>query len=172
VSLTRGLSKGLWTGAPVLHLALSLCAALAVSASLRNGPGLGAATASVLIGSGLVMAALRSLVPGRPALPARLVVAIVLIALAGILLARRAPALRERLATYLPVVAVDHLVLGRAEVFAAGLGFALAVLILGGLKERLDLAPLPGPLGGAPVCLITAGLIAMAFTGFSGMIQV
>lgn len=170
MSLPRGLTWGLWTKAPVLHVALALCPALALSTSLRNGPGLGAVTVQTLVGAGLLMALVRSLAPGRPALPARLVVSAVLASLVGIVLARRAPGARERLGAYLPAVTVDHLVLGRAEVLAAGLGFAAAVLLLAGFRERLDLAPVPGPFEGVPVSLITAGLVAMAFMGSSGMI--
>ena len=170
MSLERGLTKGLWAGAPVLHLVLALFPALAVSTSIRNGPGLGTVAVLALIGSGLVIGAVRCLVPGRPALSAGLAVVAGVVVLAGILLARRAPGLRESVAAYLPPVTVSHLVLGRAEVLASGLGFVLAVLLLAGLRERLDLAPVPAAFGGVPISLITAGLMAMAFMGFSGMI--
>lgn len=84
-----------------------------------------------------------------------------------------------------PMVAVNCAVLGVALInreagfgalaatvhgFSAGLGFSLVAVLLAGLRERLDLAPVPRALQGVPITLILAGLMAMAFSGFSGMI--
>jgi electron transport complex protein RnfA len=159
-------------GVSVLHLAVAAGPALALATCLRNGPGLGAVIVLALVGSGLVIAATRGLVPGRPALAAGLAGAIGAAVVAGLLLVRRAPALAERLGSYLPAVTASGLALGRSEVLGAGLGFVISVALLVGLGERLELAPLPRPLRGAPVALIAAGLISMAFMGFSGMIRV
>jgi len=53
--------------------------------------------------------------------------------------------------------------------FGGGVGFTLALLIMAGIRERLDLADVPENLKGAPITFIIAGLLALAFFGFSGM---
>ena len=53
---------------------------------------------------------------------------------------------------------------------AAGVGFTLALLIMAGIREELELAPIPEPFKGAPITLIIAGLLALAFMGFAGLI--
>jgi electron transport complex protein RnfA len=55
--------------------------------------------------------------------------------------------------------------------FGAGIGFTMAICIMAGIRENLDLADIPDCLKGAPITLITAGLLAMAFMGFAGMIR-
>jgi len=54
--------------------------------------------------------------------------------------------------------------------FGSGLGFALALIIMASIREKLELAEVPGPFKGLPISFIVAGLIALAFTGFSGLI--
>jgi electron transport complex protein RnfA len=54
----------------------------------------------------------------------------------------------------------------------AGAGFTLAITIMAGIREELDLADIPKPFQGAPITLIVAGLLALAFMGFSGLISV
>jgi electron transport complex protein RnfA len=53
--------------------------------------------------------------------------------------------------------------------FGAGVGFTLALVIMAGIRERLELVDIPENLKGAPIAFITAGLLALAFYGFSGM---
>ncbi len=55
--------------------------------------------------------------------------------------------------------------------FGAGIGFTLAICIMAGIRENLELADIPESLKGAPITLITAGLLTLAFMGFSGMIK-
>jgi electron transport complex protein RnfA len=55
--------------------------------------------------------------------------------------------------------------------FGAGIGFTMAICIMAGIRERLDLADVPKALKGAPITLITAGLLTLAFMGFAGMIK-
>lgn len=55
--------------------------------------------------------------------------------------------------------------------FGAGIGFTMAICIMAGIRENLNLADVPDCLKGAPITLITAGLLAMAFMGFAGMIR-
>jgi len=55
--------------------------------------------------------------------------------------------------------------------FGAGIGFTMAICIMAGIRENLNLADVPGCLKGAPITLISAGLLTLAFMGFAGMIR-
>lgn len=99
------------------------------------------------------------------------------------------PTLYRALGIFLPLITTNCAVLGVAVLnvesgfidadmgilqaiiqgFGAGIGFTLALLLLAGIRERLELADLPENLKGLPITFITAGLLAIAFLGFSGM---
>ena len=66
---------------------------------------------------------------------------------------------------------IDNLLEAVVLSFGAGIGFTLAICIMAGIRENLDLADVPECLKGAPITLITAGLLTLAFMGFSGMIR-
>jgi len=100
-----------------------------------------------------------------------------------ILLKRIAPALYTALGIYLPLITTNCAILGvtfivinenynfiEATVFAIGtaLGFALALLLMAGIRERLELAPIPEVLKGPPIVFIMASLMSLAFLGFAG----
>lgn len=96
-------------------------------------------------------------------------------------------ALYEAFGIYLPLITTNCVVLGVclfvvdvwkyaflpgvAASFGAGLGFTLAICIMAGIRENLEWADLPAALRGAPITLITAGILTLAFMGFSGMIK-
>ena len=94
------------------------------------------------------------------------------------------PSLYSSLGIFLPLITTNCAVLGAALVniqngynfiqsvafgFSAALGFTMAIVIFAGVRVRLQFATPPKPFKGMPIALITAGLIAMAFMGFSGM---
>ncbi len=66
---------------------------------------------------------------------------------------------------------IDNLLEAAVLSFGAGIGFTMAICIMAGIRENLDLADVPKPLKGAPITLITAGLLTLAFMGFAGMIK-
>ena len=99
-------------------------------------------------------------------------------------LKRFIPSLYGALGIYLPLITTNCAVLGAVLLnvdngysfiesiafgFASALGFTLAIVIFAGVRMRVSLANPPRPFRGTPIALITAGLIAMAFSGFSGM---
>jgi len=59
-----------------------------------------------------------------------------------------------------------------AFAFGSGIGFALAMIIMASIREKLELANIPAPFKGTPIAFIVTGLIALAFTGFSGLIKI
>src|SRR4030043_275760 len=95
------------------------------------------------------------------------------------------PSLYESFGIFLPLITTNCAILGlclfinlwginsllEAVVlsFGAGIGFTMAICIMAGIRENLDLADVPGCLKGAPITLITAGLLTLAFMGFAGM---
>jgi electron transport complex protein RnfA len=96
-----------------------------------------------------------------------------------------APPLYEALGIYLPLITTNCAVLGVAIInideryelitaiffsFASACGFALALVLMAGLRERFALVAIPKPLEGTAIGLVTAGLIALAFSGFAGLV--
>ena len=108
----------------------------------------------------------------------------VLVQVVEMAIQRFSPALYSALGISLPLITTNCAVLGVALLnvqegydfvytlvysFSAGLSFMLAIVLFAGVRERLETADIPKPLQGFPIALVTAGLIAMAFLGFSGM---
>jgi electron transport complex protein RnfA len=75
------------------------------------------------------------------------------------------------LCLFLNVWMIDNLLDAAVRSFGAGVGFTIAICIMAGIRENLNLADVPGCLKGAPITLITAGLLSLAFMGFAGMIR-
>ncbi|KAF0133196.1 MAG: electron transport complex RnfABCDGE type A subunit [Candidatus Saganbacteria bacterium] len=95
------------------------------------------------------------------------------------------PSLKQALGIYLPLITTNCAVLGVAILnfrsnytfiesvfngFGSGLGFTMALLLMAGIRERIELAPIPRSLKGASITFITASLMSLAFLGFSGLI--
>ena len=75
------------------------------------------------------------------------------------------------LCLFLNLWGIDNLLLAVVLSFGAGIGFTMAICIMAGIRENLQLADVPDCLKGAPITLITAGILTMAFMGFAGMIR-
>ena len=97
---------------------------------------------------------------------------------------KTAPSLYKSLGIYLPLITTNCAVLGVALLnvnarydfiestvhgFAAGIGFTIALVLMAGIREKLELADVPQSMRGLPITFIMAGLIALAFLGFSGL---
>ncbi len=109
-----------------------------------------------------------------------------LVQLVEMFIRKVSPPLYQALGIYLPLITTNCAILGVAllavlkkynfietVVFAlgAGLGFTLAIVIMAGIREELEFADIPKPLQGAGITLIVAGILALAFMGFSGLIK-
>ena len=108
-----------------------------------------------------------------------------LVQLVEIILKKVSPALYQALGVFLPLITTNCAILGVAILviqkdfslmqgvvyaIANAIGFGLALIIFAGLREHLDLQLIPKGLKGVPIALITAGILAMAFMGFSGIV--
>jgi electron transport complex protein RnfA len=99
---------------------------------------------------------------------------------------KSSPVLYQALGIYLPLITTNCAVLGvailniqlrysflQATIFGFGssIGFTLALVLYAGIRERLEMANIPKSLRGVPIALITAGLLSLAFMGFSGLVK-
>jgi electron transport complex protein RnfE len=152
MSAMKEFTKGLWKENPVLVLLLGMCPTLAVTSSATNGLGMGAATLCVLLGSNLVVSSIRKIVPRKIRIPVYIVIIATFVTIVDLVMQAYAPtALYEALGIFIPLIVVNCVVLGRAEAFASkngvvrsvldalgmGLGFTLALVALGGVREFL-----------------------------------
>jgi electron transport complex protein RnfA len=109
-----------------------------------------------------------------------------LVQLVEMFIRKMSPPLYQALGIYLPLITTNCAIMGLALLAAlkdydfiktvvfgvgSGLGFTLAIVLMAGIREQLDLADVPKPLKGAGIALIVAGIMALAFSGFSGMIK-
>ena len=176
----------------VLVRFLGLCPLLGVGSRLDSAAGMSLATGVVLT----ITAGLSYLLDHWVLVPLdlgylRIISFILLIAgtvqLAELLIRRRHALLHRLLGMYLPLITTNCAVLGvallnagtaksLAEALAmglgAGLGFALVMLLFASLRERLESAEVPQAFRGSAIALVTAGMMSLAFLGFSGLIRV
>jgi len=109
-----------------------------------------------------------------------------LVQLVEIVLKKNNPTLFRALGIYLPLITTNCAILGVALLniqmdhnivqtivyaISAAIGFTLALVIMAGIRERLDLANMPGVLQGAAVTLVTAGILSLSFMGFTGIMS-
>ena len=136
---------------PTFVLMLGMCPTLAVTTSAINGAGMGLSTTAVLMFSNMIISALRNVIPDRVRIPGYIVVIASLVTIVQFLLQGYVPAVNDALGLYIPLIVVNCIILGRAESFAAkngpinsffdglgmGLGFTIALTILGAFRELL-----------------------------------
>lgn len=109
-----------------------------------------------------------------------------LVQLVEMFIRKVSPPLYQAMGIYLPLITTNCVIMGLALLaslknynfletvvygISAGLGFTLAIVLMAAIREQLDLADVPRPLQGAGIALITAGIISLAFMGFSGIIK-
>ena len=172
----------------VLAMFLGLCPFIGVSGRLNTALPMGAATTFVMLVASLCAYGLNILVTAFGLEFLRLISYIVVIAsavqLVEMVLKKYSPTLFRALGIFLPLITTKCAILGvalfqtareysfiQALVFAigAGVGFTLALVLMAGLRERLNLAIVPNVVQGAALSLMLAGLLSLAFMGFAGL---
>ncbi len=178
----------------VLSQMLGLCPFLGVSKKLDSALGMGLAVIFVMtMASFITYLIYKYLLVPYDITFLRTISFILVIAslvqLVEMIIEKFSPALYQALGIFLPLITTNCAVLGVAVLninsgfidvnmgllkavvqgFGAGIGFTLALVLLAGIRERLELAELPEELQGLPITFVTAGLLALAFLGFSGM---
>lgn len=151
VNQTQNFLKGIIKENPIFVMLLGMCPTLGVTSSASNGLGMGIATMFVLIMSNIVVSLVKSQIPSKVRIPAFIIIIASFVTIVEMVLEAFVPFLYEQLGIFIPLIVVNCLILGRAEAFASknnalaslidglgmGLGFTLALTILGGTREIL-----------------------------------
>ena len=173
----------------VLSQFLGICPFLGVSKKVETATGMGAAVAFVLVIATIVTYLVQKFVLDAFGLQYLQTIAFILIIAAlvqmvEIVLKKVSPALYQALGVFLPLITTNCCILGVAILviqndfdlltgviyaFATAIGFALAMVLFVGIREQLSLVNIPKGMDGMAIALVTAGLLAMAFMGFSGV---
>ena len=147
----RVLTDGLWKNNAIFVQVLGLCPTLAVTSSAKNGIGMGLASTAVLIGSNIVVSIVKKIIPDKVRIPAFIIIIASFVTVIDLLMNAYVHDLHKVLGLFIPLIVVNCMILGRAEGFASkngvfdslldgigvGLGFTLALFILGSLREVL-----------------------------------
>ena len=155
-SLGSEFAKGLWEQIPPFRLVLGLCPTLAVTKSFEGGWGMGVATTFVLVMSNMLVSLLRPVIPPKVRVPTFIVVIATFVVITELVMKAYVPPLFNLLGIFIPLIVVNCIILGRAEAFASknnvgrsfldglgiGLGFTLALSVLGGIRELLGMGKL------------------------------
>jgi len=158
MNLLQEFTKGLWRENAVFRLVLGMCPTLAVTTSAENGLGMGLATTFVLVCSNLAISALRRLIPAQVRIPAYIVVIASFVTVVQLCMEAFVYDLYKALGIFIPLIVVNCVILGRAEAFAGkkpllpsladglgmGLGFTLALFVLGAVRELFGSGTLLG----------------------------
>ncbi len=175
----------------VLYYFLGICPFLGVSKKLDSAISMGLAVTFVMTITAVISWMINNwiLIPyniGYLQTVAFILVIASLVQLVEMFIRKMSPPLYQALGIYLPLITTNCAIMGLALLAArknysffeavifgtgSGIGFTLAIVLMAGIREQLDLADVPEPLKGAGIALIVAGIMALAFTGFSGMIK-
>jgi electron transport complex protein RnfE len=149
MNLAREFTKGIWRENAVFKLVLGMCPTLAVTTSAENGLGMGLATTFVLLCSNVAVALLRKVIPSKVRIPAYIVLIASFVTVVQLCMEAYVYDLYQALGIFIPLIVVNCIILGRAEAFAGkspvlpsladgagmGLGFTLALFVLGSVRE-------------------------------------
>ncbi|MEE1032463.1 MAG: electron transport complex subunit RsxA [Ruminococcus sp.] len=174
----------------VLSQFLGLCPFLGVSKKIETAAGMGGAVIFVITIASFMTSLIYSfiLVPtGMEYLQTIVFILVIaaLVQLVEMFLKKSVPSLYKSLGVYLPLITTNCAVLGVAinnvsdgyniiqgtvNGFATAVGFTISIVLMAGLREKIEYNDIPKPFQGMPIVLLTAGLMSIAFFGFSGLI--
>jgi len=154
----QNFTKGFFKENPVFVMLLGMCPTLGVTTTAFNGLGMGLATTFVLTMSNLVVSLIKNVIPSKVRIPSFIVIIASFVTIVEMTMQAYLPSLFEQLGLFIPLIVVNCLILGRSEAFASkndtlsavidgfgmGLGFAMALTILGGVREILGSGSLFG----------------------------
>lgn len=143
------MKKGIWTENPVFKQLLGMCPLLAVTTSAENGFAMGMASMFVLICANIVVSLVKDFIPSKVRIPCYIVVIASFVTITDLVMAAYFFELHKSLGLFIPLIVVNCMILGRSEGFASknslarsfvdgiavGIGFTLALVILGGVRE-------------------------------------
>ena len=174
----------------VLYYFLGICPFLGVSKKIDSAFSMGLAVTFVMSITAVVSWLINNLILIPYGLDYLQIVSFILVIaslvqLVEMFIRKISPPLYQALGIYLPLITTNCAIMGLALIaalneygfvetvvfgFGSGIGFTLAIILMAGIREQLDLADVPEPLKGAGIALIVAGIMALAFNGFIGML--
>ena len=174
----------------VLYYFLGICPFLGVSKKIDSAVSMGLAVTFVMTITAVASWLINNLILipydlGFLQIVSFILVIASLVQLVEMFIRKISPPLYQALGIYLPLITTNCAIMGLALIaalneygfvqtvifgFGSGIGFTLAIVLMAGIREQLDLADVPEPLKGAGIALIVAGIMAMAFNGFIGML--
>lgn len=174
----------------VLYYFLGICPFLGVSKKIDSAVSMGLAVTFVMTITAVVSWLINNLILipydlGYLQIVSFILVIASLVQLVEMFIRKISPPLYQALGIYLPLITTNCAIMGLALIaalneysfaetvifgFGSGIGFTLAIVLMAGIREQLDLADVPEPLKGAGIALIVAGIMALAFNGFIGML--
>ncbi|MBU5440036.1 electron transport complex subunit RsxA [Tissierella sp. MSJ-40] len=174
----------------VLARFLGICPFLGVSNKTETATGMGIAVTFVVTLSSIITYVIQKSILHRLELEYLQTIVFILVIAALVqfvemVIKKMSPTLYSALGVYLPLITTNCVVLGVAilniqegfnliqtifNAVGASLGFTLALILISGIREKLELADVPESLKGFPIALITAGLMSIAFLGFNGLV--
>jgi electron transport complex protein RnfA len=175
----------------VLHYFLGICPFLGVSKKIDAAVSMGLAVTFVMAITAVVSWGINHWILIPYGLEYLQIVSFILVIaslvqLVEMFIRKTSPPLYQAMGIYLPLITTNCAIMGlallaalknydfaQAVVFGvgSGLGFTLAIVLMAAIREQLELADVPKPLRGAALALVIAGIMALAFLGFSGMIK-
>ena len=177
MNFKKQFKEGLLTKNPVTVQLLGMCSTLAITTSLFNGIGMGAAVTVILICSNVLISALRKVIPSQIRIAAYITIIAGFVTVVDLFLQAFIPDLAESLGVFIPLIVVNCIVLGRAEAFASkngvlasavdglcqGIGYTVALTIVCVIRELLGSGTFGGGLlnGGEGIRIIPAEFPAM-----------
>jgi electron transport complex protein RnfA len=174
----------------VLYYFLGICPFLGVSRKIDSAVSMGLAVTFVMTITAVVSWLINNLILipydlGYLQIVSFILVIASLVQLVEMFIRKISPPIYQALGIYLPLITTNCAIMGLALIaalneysfvetvifgFGSGIGFTLAIVLMAGIREQLDLADVPEPLRGAGIALIVAGIMALAFNGFIGML--
>ena len=177
MNFKKQFNEGLLTKNPVTVQLLGMCSTLAITTSLFNGLGMGAAVTIILICSNVLISALRKVIPNEIRIAAYITIIAGFVTVVDLALQAFIPALAESLGVFIPLIVVNCIVLGRAEAFASkngvlasavdglcqGIGYTVALIVVCVIRELLGAGTFGGGLlnNGEGIRIIPEGMPAM-----------
>jgi Na+-translocating ferredoxin:NAD+ oxidoreductase subunit A len=175
----------------VLAQTIGICPFLGVSNKINNALGMSGAVTFVIVLATIVTYLIQIYVLNKLGLAFMQTITFILVIAAlvqivEIILKKISRPLYQALGIYLPLITTNCAVLGVAILvikknynllegvvygFSTALGFGLALIILAGIREQLELADIPDGMKGVPVSLVIAGILSLAFMGFTGIVK-
>ena len=187
------LTNGIIKENPVLRLVLGTCSCLAVTTAVSSALGMGAAFTFVLVCANILISLLRNVIPAKVHLPCYIVIIAGFVTIVQMFMHAYMVSLYNALGVYLPLITTNCAVLGVALTnvqngyydnmstgmglltgvingFATAVGFLVSIVLMAGIREKIEYNDITESFKGTPIVLVTAGLMAIAFFGFSGLI--